>query len=134
MKFELKITYDSGEEIFFDLTDSKYFNCILQPHYDKDGELDGGTVIEKGKIIGHIDPKGQEGTSGIDYKKRNLLIEFAKENYPSGTKFMSPISNEIYTVRGNHNNSSNNNITVSVEEGRLVDVYIFLNGQWAKKV
>jgi hypothetical protein len=47
-------------------------SAILQPHYDSDGHLDGGTIVNNGIINGHIDPtgpKGKEGISGIEAKK-----------------------------------------------------------------
>jgi hypothetical protein len=39
--------------------------AILSPHFDSHGRLDGGTIINGGKIVGHIDPTGEPGTPGI---------------------------------------------------------------------
>lgn len=38
---------------------------ILQPHWDKNGYLDGGTIVEEGRIKGHIDPRGEPGEPGF---------------------------------------------------------------------
>lgn len=38
--------------------------AIINPHYDRNGYLDGGCYIEKGRITSHIDPRGEEGTPG----------------------------------------------------------------------
>ena len=39
-------------------------NCIINPHYDRKGYLDGGLIVEGGIIRGHIDAKGEEGPQG----------------------------------------------------------------------
>jgi hypothetical protein len=66
MKIELKITDEAGRVKLYDVSGSKHLHCILQPHYDNNGRLDGGTIISSGKITGHIDPSGEEGCSGVD--------------------------------------------------------------------
>ena len=38
---------------------------ILQPHWDKNGYLDGGIIVEEGVVKGHIDPRGEPGPSGF---------------------------------------------------------------------
>lgn len=46
--------------------ESEQINTIINPHYDANGRLDGGTVISGGVIRGHIDPAGEQGCSGVD--------------------------------------------------------------------
>jgi len=41
---------------------------ILNPHYDNNGYLDGGTVITNG-LISHIDPRGEKGEPGWNGEK-----------------------------------------------------------------
>lgn len=38
---------------------------ILNPHFDSDGKLDGGTMFKDGVPNGHIDPSGPLGPSGV---------------------------------------------------------------------
>lgn len=64
MKIEVKLTDKDGNVQIFDVTDSVHFHCILQPHYDGKGRIDGVTIISGGKITGHIDPCGEEGCPG----------------------------------------------------------------------
>lgn len=66
MKIEVKITDDAGNVQLYDVSDSVHLHCVLNPHYDNKGRLDGGTVISGGKIIGHIDPSGEEGCLGVE--------------------------------------------------------------------
>jgi hypothetical protein len=40
------------------------FNGIANPHFDSNGHLDGGWIIQNGKMVGHIDPRGEPGTLG----------------------------------------------------------------------
>ena len=65
MKIELKITDENGNVQLYDVTCSTYLECILNPHYDKEGRLNGGIIISGGKIIGHIDPCGEKGCLGL---------------------------------------------------------------------
>lgn len=62
-KIEIVITYGDNVRTF-DVTDSPNLNCIINEHYDADGQLDGGVVIECGRIVGHVDPTGPKGTRG----------------------------------------------------------------------
>ena len=39
-------------------------NAISQPHWDKNGYLDGGTIYKDCVPIGHIDPRGEPGEPG----------------------------------------------------------------------
>jgi len=64
MKIEIKITDEAGNVRLFDVTGSEHLHCILQPHHDNRGRLDGGTIISGGKIMGHIDPCGERGALG----------------------------------------------------------------------
>lgn len=66
MKVEVKITDDAGNVQLYDVSGSVHLHCVLNPHYDNKGRLDGGTVISGGKITGHIDPSGEEGCPGVD--------------------------------------------------------------------
>jgi len=40
------------------------YSAIIDPHYDSKGKLDGGWLIEKGRVMGHIDPSGEQGEEG----------------------------------------------------------------------
>ena len=40
------------------------FNAIIDPHYDKDGFINGGLIIRDGEIVGHADPRGLKGYEG----------------------------------------------------------------------
>ena len=64
-KIEVKITYDNGYSQSFDVTNSPDFNCILNASRDKNGNLDGGIIIEKGRVEGHVDPCGEPGEAGV---------------------------------------------------------------------
>ncbi len=75
MKIELKITDKIGNIQSYDVTGSPHLHCVLNPHYDNKGRLNGGIVISEGKITGHIDPCGEEGYPGplgIDKYFENL--------------------------------------------------------------
>jgi hypothetical protein len=48
-------------------------NCIINPHYDRKGYLDGGLVVKGGIITGHIDPRGEEGVQGFTGENPTLV-------------------------------------------------------------
>ena len=48
----------------FGVSGSLPFNAIINPHYDRNGFIDGGLIISNGEIIGHADPKGEQGAMG----------------------------------------------------------------------
>jgi len=48
----------------FGVSGSLPFNAIINPHYDRNGFIDGGLIISNGEIIGHADPRGEQGTMG----------------------------------------------------------------------
>ncbi len=39
-------------------------DCIINPHFDCNGYLDGGYLVKNGIIVGHIDPRGEKGEIG----------------------------------------------------------------------
>ena len=41
-------------------------NCIIQPHFDINGRLDGGWIVNNGILKGHADPSGEPGKLGIN--------------------------------------------------------------------
>jgi len=65
---EVKIIVEEIKQILSD--------AISQPHWDKNGYLDGGTIYKDCIPIGHIDPIGEPGQPGKKGKKR---IEDKKE-------------------------------------------------------
>jgi len=54
---EVKIIVEEIKQILSD--------AISQPHWDKNGYLDGGTIYKDCIPIGHIDPHGEPGQSGL---------------------------------------------------------------------
>lgn len=66
MKIEVKITDEAGNARLYNASDLAHLHCILNPHYDNNGRLDGGIIISDGKITGHIDPCGEEGPPGTN--------------------------------------------------------------------
>ena len=44
-------------------------DAISQPHWDKNGYLDGGTIYKDGVPCGHIDSRGEPGQPGITGEK-----------------------------------------------------------------
>lgn len=60
MTVEVIIKNDDGSEY------KRYtnVNCIIQPHFDINGRLDGGWIVEDGILKGHADPTGENGQLG----------------------------------------------------------------------
>lgn len=66
-------------KILIDTDDYKPFDGIHKPHHHKDGYLDGGTIIQNGIVIGHIDPRGEKGAEGISGHPDPIGIEITYE-------------------------------------------------------
>ena len=62
-KIEVHIKDEWATEVI-DVTGDPEFNVIVKRNYDRFGQLQGGIVISRGRVTGHVDPKGDEGTPG----------------------------------------------------------------------
>lgn len=54
----------SDAKILVEKLDRLLKHAIIDPHWDKNGFLDGGNIYVDGVNEGHIDPKGEQGTPG----------------------------------------------------------------------
>lgn len=75
MKIEVHII-GFGTQIH-DVTNDPQFNCILDRHYDKFGQLEGGTVITAGRVSGHVDRAGHPGVEGVPGIPENRGVQCA---------------------------------------------------------
>jgi hypothetical protein len=50
----------------FGVSGSLPFNAIINPHFDRHNQIDGGLIVGNDGIIGHADPIGETGVAGVD--------------------------------------------------------------------